>query len=444
MTNTPGQKLILSASVMGLGMHLGAWMARDGEASDYLKEATYIEVARIAESGKLHGLFFADALTNAEEGTDRPSLGALDPTIVLAMMATATSRIGLIGTASTTYCEPYDLARRFASLDHLSGGRAGWNSVATFIPAVAEMFGGRQLPTRENRYERADEFIDVVVKLWESWGEGALVGDKEKGLFADPSLVHAINHTGDHFSVRGPLPLPRSPQGRPVIFQAGSSPEGRDQAAKYADVVFTAQHLMEDAVAFRDDMRRRAAAYGRSPDDIKILPGISPVLGKTSQDAERRKAVLDEWLGTGPELVKLARRVGLAPDVLKLDEPFPHHLIGPDEEFSGSVGFRRSLVNLAAKDNLTVRQLIARYGGGHQQVVGTAQQLAEVMETWFNSGAADGFNLMVDIVPSGFRDIVEMLVPELQRRGLFHRDYEHENFRDNLGLGVPAATAAHA
>lgn len=429
---------------MGLGMHLGAWMARAGEASDYLSPNTYAEVARTAERGKIHALFFADALTNAEEGTDRPSLGALDPAIVLATMAHATSRIGLVGTASTTYAEPYDLARRFATLDHLTHGRAGWNAVATFIPSVAAMFGGRPLPSRDTRYQRADEFLEVVFKLWDSWADGALVGDKAKGIFADPARVHEVNHVGKHFQVKGPLPLPRTPQGRPVVFQAGSSPEGRDHAARFADVVFTAQHMLEGAIEFRQDMRRRAAAYGRSPDDIKVLPGLFPILGATEAEAKHRKADLDEKLGTGPDLIKLGRRVGLPPEVLELDKPFPVHLLVPDEEFLGSVGFRKSLVDLAVKENLTVRQLIGCYGGGHHQEIGTAEQIADHMQSWFEAGAADGFNLMVDIVPTGFEQIVDMLVPELQRRGLFHEDYEHETFRDNLGLGVPVRPAVAA
>lgn len=264
------------------------------------------------------------------------------------------------------------------------------------------------------------------------------------GVFADPTRVHEINHVGKHFQVKGPLPLPRVPQGRPVVFQAGSSPEGRDHAARFADVVFTAQHLMEGAVEFRQDMRRRVVAYGRDPDQIKILPGLFPILGATEADAVRRKADLDEKLGTGPDLIKLGRRVGLSPEVLELDKPFPVHLLVPDSEFLGSIGFRKSLVDLAVKESLTVRQLLVRYGGGHHQEVGTAEQIADHMQSWLEAGAADGFNLMVDIVPTGFDSVVDMLVPELQRRGLFHEDYEHATFRENLGLSAPSSLAIAA
>jgi FMN-dependent oxidoreductase (nitrilotriacetate monooxygenase family) len=426
--------MILSASLMhGLGMHQGAWMARSGAVSDYVSAAMYAEIARTAESGKLHALFFADNLTNAESGTDRPC-GALDPVMLLTLMAAVTDHVGLVATASTTYSEPYELARRFATLDHLSGGRAGWNCVATFNPAVANQFGGRELPDHKNRYARMDEFIDVVVQLWDSWEEGALLGDKAAGRFADPELVHEINHFGENFQVRGPLPFPRTPQGRPLIFQAGASPEGRDQAAKNADVVFTAQHLLEDGAEFRTDLRRRAEAYGRNPDSLKVLPGVLAILGRTEAEAQQRWQLLTDVLGIEPELIKLSRRVGLPVEALELDKPFPTHLLGPDEEFSGSIGFRRTLVNLAVKEDLTVRGLLARYGGGHQQIVGTAEQVADVMQEWLEAGGADGFNLMIDMLPSGMDDVVTLLVPELQRRGIFHREYEHKTLRENLGI----------
>lgn len=431
------KSIILSASIMhGFGMHMGAWRAREGEVFDYLSARMYQDIAKKAEAGKLHAIFLADGMTNAEAGTSRPC-GSLDPVTVLSVMAAVTERIGIVGTASTTYNQPYDIARRFATLDHLSGGRAAWNSVATFLPAVAAMYGGSELPNHADRYDRADEFIEVVLKLWDSWEEGALVGDKARNIFALADKVHEINHTGKHFSVRGPLPFPRPPQGRPVVFQAGASPEGRDQAAKYADVVFTAQHLLDGGIEFRNDMRNRAAAYGRDPDRLKILPGISAIIGKTQAEARSRQLQLDTALGLAPDLLKLSRRVGIPVEALELDEPFPVHLLGPDEEFAGSTGFRQTLVNLATKENLTVRELLARYGGGHQQIVGDAAGVADVIQEWVEAGAADGFNIMVDMLPSGVDLLVDLLVPELQNRGLFHRDYEHESLRDNLGLGAP-------
>jgi FMN-dependent oxidoreductase (nitrilotriacetate monooxygenase family) len=430
MSGVP-EKFILCAALMhGTGMHLGSWLVRDGAASDYVSPEHVVTMARTAEEAKLHAVFFADGLTNAEAGTDRPN-GALDPVMILGLMAGVTSRLGLVSTASTTYNDPYSLARRFGTLDHLTHGRAGWNSVATFQPSSAAQFGDGELPNHADRYARAEEFIETTLALWDSWDEGALVGDQETALFARPEMVHEINHAGPHFSVKGPLPFPRSPQGRPVIFQAGASEEGRDQAAKYADVVFTAQHLLEDAVEFRADMRRRAADYGR---EVKVLPGMFMHLGRTHEEAVARCRRLDDALGTGPELAKLAARTGVPVESLELGRKFPVHLLGPDEEFSGSVGFRKTLVNLAVKEDLTVGELLVRYGGGHHRVIGSPAEVADIMQEWADAGAADGFNLMVDVLPSGLADIRDLLVPELQRRGLFHHDYEHTTLRANLGL----------
>src|SRR5262245_42279917 len=228
MNHNSSQMILTAALTHGLGLHLGAWMAREGEASDYVSPALYVDCARTAEAGKLHAIFLAEQITNQENGTERPC-GTLDTAITLALMAGVTERIGLVGTASTTYNEPYELARRFATLDHLSRGRAGWNSIATQNPTVAEQFGRGEHPDHDDRYARADEFIEIVYKLWDSWEEGALVGDKASRLFGRADCVHEINHVGACFSVRGPLPFARTPQGRPVIFQAGASPRGRDQ-----------------------------------------------------------------------------------------------------------------------------------------------------------------------------------------------------------------------
>jgi len=434
--------MILTAALMhGLGIHLGAWMAREGDASDYLKPSFYTEIARKAEAGKLHALFLAEQITNQENGVERPC-GTLDAVTVLSLMAAVTSRIGLVGTASTTYNQPFELARRFATLDHLSSGRVGWNSIATQNPMTANQFGTAEHPDHEERYARAEEFIEVVLKLWNSWEPGSLVGDKAKGIFGRADFVHEINHVGQYYSVKGPQPFPRSPQGRPVIFQAGSSSAGREQAARYADCVFTAQHLMEDAVDFRMDMRRRAQSEGRGADSIKILPGMSLILGETEEKAWERKKALEEVLGTGPNVSKLARRIGVPVEALDLDKPLPLDRIVPESEFKGSIGFRRSLLNLATKENLTVRELSLRYGGGHQEFVGTPEQVVDQMETWMKAGAADGFTLMIDMLPTGIDQVVDMLVPELQRRGLFHTDYEHETFGQNLGIDASRLSKA--
>jgi FMN-dependent oxidoreductase (nitrilotriacetate monooxygenase family) len=440
-------RLILTAALMhGLGTEHSAWRVRAGEASDYLSPDLYTELARVGERGKLQALFLAEQMTNRDTGTGRPC-GAMDTATVLSYMAAATERLGLVGTGSTTYNQPYDLARRFATLDHLSRGRVGWNAVTTANPATAEMFGGSGLdkhPDAVVRYARADEFIDVVTQLWASWEDGALVGDKANGTFARPDLVHEIEYTGKFFSVRGPLPFPGGPQGRPVIFHAGSSPAGRDQAARAADVVFTAQHTTEGALEFRHDIRRRAAAYGRNPDLVKILPGMAVILGGTEAEAQAKKRALDDALPLSRKITEMSRRTGLTPEVVQehLDGPLPLDLLIPDEEFKGGTGWRHSLINLAVKENLTVRELMYRAPGAHQHVIGTAETVADAMEERLAAEACDGFTMMIDVLPDGLRDIVDMLVPELQRRGLFHTDYEHSTLRGNLGLAAPQPVPA--
>lgn len=430
--------MILSAALMhGLGHQPGAWRVRQGRSSDYVSPDMYAAIARKAEEGKLHVLFLAEQITNQEVGARRPC-GAMDTASVLSYMAAVTSRIGLVGTASTTYNQPYDIARKFASVDHLSKGRVGWNAVTTAHAVAAQMFGGGAHPEAADRYARADEFLEIVIKLWESWEPDALVDDKANNQFADPDKIHPINFSGEHFSVRGPLPFIRSRQGRPVIFHAGSSPRGRDQAARFADVVFTAQHTTEGAKAFRTDMRRRAEGHGRHRDSIKILPGMNVVLGETLEDAKRKKSALDNALTLEQLLATMGRICGISADVLGkyLDEPFPLDLLPSDEELKNGVGWRRSIIDLVEAENLTVREVLTRAPSSHQHIVGTACDVADAMEERLAAGAADGFTMMVDVLPEGVDDIVDLLVPELQRRGLLHTEYGHAFLRDSLGLAA--------
>ncbi|MBK1787480.1 LLM class flavin-dependent oxidoreductase [Prauserella sp. ASG 168] len=424
---------------MGLGMHLGAWRHREGAATDYLDLDYYTEIAKVAEDAKLHAVFLSDTLALSEENLQRPNLGALDPVVVLSALAASTSRIGLIATSSTTFNEPYNLARRLASLDQLSRGRAGWNAVTTFVPDVAANFGTAALAEHDRRYEQAEEFVDVVVALWRSWLDGALVGDKAGGVFADPARVHPINHAGDRFTVRGPLTLPRSPQGHPVLVQAGSSERGRALAARSAEIVFTAQNTLAAAWEFSRDLKARAQALGRDPDDLKVLPGIVPIVGSTRAEAQHRKAELDRFAGDA-ELVKLAVRVGVPVSALDLDKPLPVELIRANTEFNASHGFRDAAVRLTEEEGLTVRELLYRNGGGHLQVVGTAEDVADELATWFTSGAADGFNLMIDELPSGLCRFTDGVVPLLRERGLFQHDYTGRTLRENLGLRPPPDT----
>jgi FMN-dependent oxidoreductase (nitrilotriacetate monooxygenase family) len=425
--------LILNVAVLGLGLHMGAWRYRKGDPFDYTDIDYYQEIGRIAEAGCLQAVFLADTLAVAEENFERPNFGAMDPTIVLAAVASVTKHVGLVATASTTYNEPYNLARRISTLDHLSHGRASWNIVTTFIPDVAANFGTAELPNHDDRYERAEEFVDIVTRLWDSWEDKALVGDKATGRFADASRVHAIDHRGAHYTVRGPITLPRSPQGRPVLYQSGSSGPGRDLAARFADAVFTPQNTISAAKEFRADVRRRTKQHGRSPDDIKIIPGLLPVLGGTEAEARTRKDELDE-LGGHAELKKLALRVGVRVEDLKLDQPLPVELIKANNHFRASEGFRDAVVRLAVEEGLTVREILYQNGGGHVQVVGTPDQVADVIETWHREGAVDGFNLMIDVLPDGLRDFVEQVIPILQRRGAFRSEYSGTTLRANLGL----------
>lgn len=425
--------LILNATLLGLGMHPAAWRYRDGPATAYFDPAFFLEVARTAEDGLLHAVFLADTLAVNEENFERPNLGAMDPVTVMALLAGATRRIGLVGTASTTYNDPYGLARRFQTLDHLSAGRAGWNVVTTFVPATAANFGTAELPEGARRYARAEEFVDVVRALWLSWQQGALVGDKVGGQFARAELARPIRHRGEFFSVEGPLTLPRSAQGHPVLFQAGSSDAGRELAARAVDVVFTVKNTLAAAREFTADLRSRAARHGRSPGAVKVLPGLVPIIGGTEAEARQRKERLDELAGAA-ELKKLALRVGVRVEDLALDKPLPVDLIRANRHFKGSDGFRAAALELAEQEKLTVRELLYRNGGGHLQVIGTPAQVADTIEEWFRGGGIDGFNLMIDVMPDGLQRFVESVVPILQRRGLFQKEYRGTTLRENLGL----------
>ncbi|MFT3732964.1 MAG: LLM class flavin-dependent oxidoreductase [Hyphomicrobium sp.] len=425
--------LILNAAVLGVGMHLGAWRHRPESATSYVDLDFYREIGELAEAGRLHAIFLADTLAVSEENFERPNLGAMDPTTVLGAVAAVTKHVGLVATATTSYSEPYNLARRIASLDHLSRGRAAWNIVTTFIPDVAANFSKTPLPPHAERYARAEEFVDIVTGLWDSWEDGALVGDKASGLFADRDRVHALNHDGNFFAVRGPSTLPRSPQGRPILFQAGSSEQGRAFAARVADAVFAVQNTLSAAIAFRDDLRQRAVNFGRDPNSLKILPGLLPVIGGTEEEAQKRKKELDELAGDA-ELRKLASRVGVSVSELDLDKPLPIDRIKANDRFNSSRGFQAAAVELATSGNLTVREILYRNGGGHPQVVGTPEQVADFIESWHRAGAADGFNIMIDEYPSGLRAFVGEVVPLLQKRGVFQKEYRGTTLRENLGL----------
>jgi FMN-dependent oxidoreductase (nitrilotriacetate monooxygenase family) len=436
MTGRPGQ-LHLNAFLMSVGHHEAAWRLPESDPFAHTDVSHYQRLARIAERGKLDSLFLADSPVLWNSIGRRPA-GALEPTVLLTALAGVTEHIGLIATASTTYNEPYNLARRFASIDHISGGRAGWNIVTTAGVEAARNFNLDELPAHRDRYERAAEFIEVSRKLWDSWQDDAPRGDKETGVWGDDARVHPPGHRGRYFRVAGALNLPRSPQGYPLLVQAGSSDDGKELAARYAEAVFTAQQTLADAQAFYADLKARARALGRDPDTVKILPGIVPVIGSTEAEAHRLDADLDQLIRPEYALRQLAEQLRVAPEDLHLDRELPADLPG-EEEIQGAKSRYTLVVNLARRERLTVRQLIGRLGGGrgHRTFAGTPEQVADAIEHWWDNGAADGFNIMPAVLPSGLTAFVDHVVPILQRRGLFRTEYTGRTLRDNYGLPRP-------
>ncbi|MFC7598282.1 LLM class flavin-dependent oxidoreductase [Terrabacter sp. GCM10028922] len=437
MTSPARRTLHLNAFLMSTGHHEASWRLPESNPFANTDVAHYQRLAQTAERGHLDSIFFADSPVLWNDIGRRPS-GAIEPTVLLTAIAAATSRIGLIATASTTYNDPYNLARRFASVDHVSGGRAGWNVVTTAGPDAARNFGLDDQPAHRTRYERAAEFLDVAQKLWDSWDDDAPTGDKASGRWGDNDRVRPIDHVGTHFRVRGPLNLPRSPQGHPLIVQAGSSEDGKAFASRYAEAVFTAHQTVDDARGFYADLKARTAALGRDPDGIKILPGIVPVIGSTEAEALRLEAELDELIRPEYAVAQLARTLRLRPEDLPLDRELPADLPAEDE-IEGAKSRYTLIVELARRERLTVRQLIGRLGGGrgHRTFAGTPEQVADALEEWFVAGAADGFNIMPAVLPSGLEAFVDHVVPILVRRELFRADYTGTTLRDHYGLPRP-------
>ncbi|MFC6153088.1 LLM class flavin-dependent oxidoreductase [Nocardioides yefusunii] len=434
------RQLVLNAFLMHAGHHEAAWRHNAQAPADYLPLKHWVEVARTAERGLLDSIFFADV--PALQAPDRRPSESLDPTVQLAAIAAVTERIGLIGTASTTVEEPYNLARRFASLDRLSGGRAGWNVVTTGGD-VGFNYGINPWPEAPERYRRGDEFVDVVLKLWNGWQDDAVVGDKGTGVWADPTRVHAADHHGEFFDVQGPLTVGRSEQGHPVVVQAGSSGPGIALAAKYAEAVFTAQRTIEEGRDFYSTLKAATLKAGRNPDHLKILPGIVTVLGGTEAEAKAKAEALDDLIVLDHAHEQLARAVGLPIEQVPLDAPLPSAVRAPDE----TTGSRYQLtLDLARRENLTVRQLLRRLGGGrgHRVFAGTPEQIADQIELWFTTGASDGFNIMPATLPDTLTDFVDGVVPILQQRGLFRTEYTGSTLREHYGLPVPADRSAIA
>lgn len=438
----PSRQLTLNLFIYPGGHHEAGWRYKEASPERSFDIAYYQDLARRAEAAKFDAVFFADSPSLGESIRYAPRF-RMEPLTWLSAIAAATSRIGLIATSSTSYYEPYNLARLFSSLDHLSGGRAGWNIVTTSMAQASGNFGLTEQPGHAERYARAAEFVDVVTKLWDSWEDDAFVGERASGVFADDAKIHPIRHVGQHFRVEGPLNTPRSPQGRPVYVQAGSSEDGRAFAARHAEAIFTAHQTLDSARSFYIDIKRRAAGLGRRPEHIRILPGISPYIGGTEAEARRLFDAFNDLIQPAFSLAQLKQMTGLDLAGHDLDGPFPRHLAdetGP----RGAASRFKLILDIVDREHPTIRQLIHRIAGarGHRVAVGTPEQIAAEIQSWFEAGAADGFNVMPPWLTGGFDVFAAEVVPILRKRGLFRDDYAGTTLRDHYGLPRPQSLYA--
>jgi FMN-dependent oxidoreductase (nitrilotriacetate monooxygenase family) len=421
-----------------VSIHTAAWRYPGAFPDANFNFAHYKRFVQTLERGRFDAFFMADhlAVMNMPMSALKRSatVTSFDPLTLLPALAVVTEHLGLIATASTTYNEPYHVARKFASLDYISEGRAGWNVVTSANPSEALNFGREEHLEHDERYRRAREFFDVVTGLWDSWAEDAFIRDVEEGVYFDPEKLHVLNHKGPYFSVRGPLNIARPIQGWPVIVQAGASEAGRQLAAETAEVIFSGPNNLDDAQRFYADMQGRLQALGRPSDHLKILPGAFVVVGDTLAEARAKKARLDSLVHPDSGIATLSVQLGYNVSRLDLDGPLPDI---PESNASRSA--RQKLVDMARRDHMTVRQLAQYVGGsfGTLELLGTPAMIADQMEEWLMTEGCDGFNVMFPYLPEGLDDFVDRVVPELQRRELFRREYEGKTLRENLGLPRP-------
>lgn len=430
----------LSAFVTAGPGRSGGWRHPES-VSGWLDAEYYRELGRVLERGLFDLAFFADILAiprayaNSTEGQLRyGALGSLrlSPIQVLSVIAESTKHLGLAATISTTYAQPFSVARDLATLDHLSGGRVAWNVVTSFQQSEAANFGATELLEKGARYERADEFLQVAAKLWDSWPLESLKFDKATGEFVDYEQIEDVNHDGEWFRVQGPLNVPRPPQGYPVILQAGASTAGKEFAARWADAIFCSHASVESARAFYTEMKDRARAHGRNPDHLKVLPSVTPVVGATPYEAQAKAAELADLVPDVAGLSQLAYHLDTDLSKLPLDE----HL--PDLDDPSIDGHYHEVVEITRCEGLTLRQLGKQYGGRTEGgLIGTATEIADEMEEWFRSGACDGFTVGAVYQPGAFEEFVDQVIPELQRRGLYRTSYEGETLRDRLAVDQP-------
>ena len=431
------RQLKLGAFMRPISIHTGAWRYPGAQPDAHFNFPFLKQMIRKLEAGKFDAFFMADhlaVLNMPVEALKRShTVTSFEPFTLLSALAAVTDNIGLVATGSTTFDAPYHVARRFASLDHISGGRAGWNIVTTSNPDAALNFGLDDHMEHAERYKRAREFYDVVTGLWDSFADDAFVRDVESGIFMDPEKMHVLDHKGPHLSVRGPLNIARPVQGWPVIVQAGASEDGKQLAAETAEAVFTGGGAIGDAQKLYADIKGRMEKLGRNRDHLKILPGAFVVVGDSVEEAKEKRALLDSKVHYANAIASLSINLGTDASGFDPDGPLPEI-----PETNASKSGRERVIALAKRENLTVRQLAQRLGGyGGSAFVGTPQTIADEMQEWLETEASDGFNIMFPYLPEGLNDFVDRVIPELQKRGIFRREYEGRTLRENLGLPRP-------
>jgi FMN-dependent oxidoreductase (nitrilotriacetate monooxygenase family) len=431
--NRPRQ-IHLGCFPIHLGGNVGAWRHPEVQANGSTDLQWVLNLARIAEAGKFDLLFVADS-TYASENSTPFDINHFEPITILSACAAVTTHIGMAATMSTSYSQPFTTARQIASLDKLSGGRAAWNAVTSSNASVARNYSGDKLMEHDHRYRIAREYIEVVKGLWDSWEEDAFPRDKQAGIYFDPAKMHRLNHVGEFFKVQGPLNIERSPQGQPVVFQAGASEAGRDLAARHADAVFSNRETIDECRAYTADIRARAARHGRPDGQILVMPVITPIVGGTEEEAQRRARELNEMLDPKTALKFLSRYFSSFDfGAYDLDGPIPDlsHIVSDANRSSAEY-----LIRIAREESLTLRQLAYRAAAPRKDFTGTPEQIADRLELYFTTQACDGFMMATDISPRGLSAITEHVVPVLQKRGLFRTDYEGTTLRSHLGLPCP-------
>jgi N-acetyl-S-(2-succino)cysteine monooxygenase len=434
------KQMHIGVLVAGAGSHVGGWRMPDA-AFGSMNFPHLQHVVGVAERGKLDFVFFADSLATSR--TLAPTyILRLEPLATISALATCTSRVGLVATISTTYSQPYNIARQLGSIDHISQGRTGWNVVTSTDNGSAENFGLVPHPEHDRRYDMAEEYVRVIQGLWDTVEEDAIVGDKQSGLYVDTAKMHDLDFKGQYYAVRGPLNMVRPPQGYPVTFQAGASDRGIEFAGRTAEVIFTAQQTQEEALEFGSKVRDAAEAAGRPRDSIRIMCGVCPVVGATRQEAMDIVGALGERLNPVAAMKTLSDRIGYDLSRYPLDEPLPDlELVA-----TGTVGHAKQLLSLVKREKLTLRQLrdVGAMGSGHRLLIGTAEDIADDFESWLRSGAADGFALLNPYLPQPLERFVDEVTPILVRRGLFRAEYEGATLRDHLNLPHPASSLRDA